>query len=137
MGHCLSLGARAQVDLGRSLRLWLELQGAVNALLDSSTVPESGAQVDAAPLAVGPYSALLHTAHTANGVHYGCIQSNGLSQCTPKVFKPACEIHGVVLTGAMCGRRGQGIRQPPYFATRLSFPERVTAWNVQKSQGLC
>ena len=34
-----------QVDLGRSLRLWLDLQAAVNGLLDSSTVPESGSQV--------------------------------------------------------------------------------------------
>ena len=34
-----------QVDLGRSLRLWLDLQAAVNGLLDSSTAPESGAQV--------------------------------------------------------------------------------------------
>ncbi len=32
------------MDLGRSLRLWLELQAAVNALLDSSTAPEAGVQ---------------------------------------------------------------------------------------------
>ena len=37
-----------QVDLGRSLRLWLDLQAAVNGLLDSSTVPESGSQVRSA-----------------------------------------------------------------------------------------
>ncbi|KAK9845826.1 hypothetical protein WJX81_003612 [Elliptochloris bilobata] len=101
-----------QVDLGRSLRLWLELQGAVNALLDSSTAPESGTQ----------------------GIRQMLEKKEGLFRKNMMGKRVNFAARSVISPDPFLSAGEIGV--PPYFATRLSFPERVTPWNVEELRAM-
>ena len=132
----------SMASMTQTLRLWLQLQNALNALLDSSTADDTfgitgirqqlekkeglfrygfGGRRLAAHLSTrsvsltcGPLAARSLTNHRKN------MMGKRVNFAARSVISP-----DVFLNGGEIG-------VPPYFASRLSFPERVTPWNVER-----
>ncbi|KAK9816421.1 hypothetical protein WJX72_000053 [[Myrmecia] bisecta] len=98
------------LDLGRSLQLWLNLQNSVNGLYDSSAAEngQGGAQ----------------------GIRQQLEKKEGLFRKNMMGKRVNFAARSVISPDPYIGTGEIGV--PPYFAKRLSFPERVTAWNVQE-----
>ena len=105
----IAAAADPQAQLGRTLRLWLDLQNSVNALFDSSAADETYG-VSGIRQQLEKKEGLFRKNMMGKRVNFAC-----RSVISPDVYLNGGEI---------------GI--PPYFASRLSFPERVTAWNVDR-----
>ncbi|KAK9840861.1 hypothetical protein WJX84_010134 [Apatococcus fuscideae] len=95
-------------DLRRSITLMLGLQNAVNALLDSTTADGS--------------------ATATPGVRQGLEKKEGLFRKNMMGKRVNFAARSVISPDPYIATGEIGI--PPYFALRLSFPERVTPWNV-------
>lgn len=103
-----ALQALAGVNSGQATMLWLNLQNCVNKLLDSSTV--SGRKIEQVGVRqlLEKKDGLFRMNLMGKRVNYAC-----RSVISPDPYIAVNEI---------------GI--PPYFATRLTYPEKVTHWNV-------
>ncbi|KAI3425875.1 hypothetical protein D9Q98_007848 [Chlorella vulgaris] len=99
----------AQAQLGKSLRLWLDLQNSLNALIDSNAAENTHG--------VGGIKQLLEK---KEGLFRKNMMGKRVNFAARSVISP-----DVYLNGGEIG-------VPPYFAARLSFPERVTPWNAEK-----
>ncbi|KAJ7566178.1 hypothetical protein O6H91_02G091400 [Diphasiastrum complanatum] len=98
-------------NLEKATLLWLSLQNAANALIDSTTVTGSKAdQGSGVRQLLEKKEGLFRMNMMGKRVNYAC-----RSVISPDPYISVNEI---------------GI--PPYFATRLTYPERVTPWNIQK-----
>eukprot|EP00873_Tetraselmis_striata_P042277 jgi/Tetstr1/462541/TSEL_007530.t2 len=97
-------------DMGRVIRLWLELQDSVNTLFDSSTAEKASA------------------AKGAVGIRQGLEKKEGLFRKNMMGKRVNFAARSVISPDPCIGTGEIGV--PPYFAKRLSFPERVTPWNV-------
>lgn len=104
-----ALAADPQAQLGRTLRLWLDLQNSLNALFDSSAADDTHG-VQGIRQQLEKKEGLFRKNMMGKRVNFAC-----RSVISPDVYLNGGEI---------------GI--PPYFASRLSFPERVTPWNVER-----
>ncbi|CAL8467924.1 g7462 [Coccomyxa elongata] len=98
-----------QLDLAASLRTWLALQGHVNSLLDSTT---------AGPAAKGDVQGIRQQLEKKEGLFRKNMMGKRVNFAARSVISPDPYL--------AAGEIGV----PPYFAVRLSFPERVTPWNV-------
>jgi DNA-directed RNA polymerase I subunit RPA1 len=98
-----------QAQLGRTLRLWLELQNSVNALFDSSAADET---------------------HGVSGIRQQLEKKEGLFRKNMMGKRVNFAARSVISPDVYLN--GGEIGVPPYFASRLSFPERVTPWNVER-----
>jgi DNA-directed RNA polymerase I subunit RPA1 len=95
--------------LGRTLRLWLDLQNSLNALLDSSAAEET---------------------HGAQGIRQQLEKKEGLFRKNMMGKRVNFACRSVISPDVYLN--GGEIGVPPYFASRLSFPERVTPWNLER-----
>lgn len=95
--------------LGRTLRIWLDLQNSINALFDSSTADET---------------------HGVSGIRQQLEKKEGLFRKNMMGKRVNFAARSVISPDVYLN--GGEIGVPPYFASRLSFPERVTQWNVQR-----
>ena len=102
-----SLGPQA--ILGRTLRLWLDLQNSLNALFDSSSAEET---------------------HGVHGIRQQLEKKEGLFRKNMMGKRVNFAARSVISPDVYLN--GGEIGVPPYFASRLSFPERVTPWNVDR-----
>jgi len=98
-----------QTSLGKTLRLWLDLQNSLNALFDSSTAIET---------------------YGVPGIRQGLEKKEGLFRKNMMGKRVNFACRSVISPDVYLNGGEIGI--PPYFASRLSFPERVTPWNVEK-----
>ncbi|KAK9909518.1 hypothetical protein WJX75_003467 [Coccomyxa subellipsoidea] len=98
-----------QLDLKKSLDSWLALQGHVNSLLDSTT---------AGPGAKGDVQGIRQQLEKKEGLFRKNMMGKRVNFAARSVISPDPYL--------AAGEIGV----PPYFAVRLSFPERVTPWNV-------
>ncbi|KAL4526208.1 hypothetical protein Ndes2437B_g07463 [Nannochloris sp. 'desiccata'] len=98
-----------QAQLGRTLRLWLDLQNSVNALFDSSAADET---------------------HGVSGIRQQLEKKEGLFRKNMMGKRVNFAARSVISPDVYLN--GGEIGVPPYFASRLSFPERVTPWNVER-----
>lgn len=98
-----------QTSLGKTLRLWLDLQNSLNALFDSSTAIET---------------------YGVPGIRQGLEKKEGLFRKNMMGKRVNFACRSVISPDVYLNGGEIGI--PPYFASRLSFPERVTQWNVAK-----
>ncbi|XP_024394449.1 DNA-directed RNA polymerase I subunit 1 [Physcomitrium patens] len=104
-------GSKLKVDVGQATRLWLALQNDVCALLDSTTATGLGKdQQGGVRQLLEKKEGLFRMNMMGKRVNYAC-----RSVISPDPYIAVNEI---------------GI--PPYFATRLTYPERVTPWNVHQ-----
>ncbi|PSC74762.1 beta and beta-prime subunits of DNA dependent RNA-polymerase [Micractinium conductrix] len=101
--------ATAQAQLGKSLRLWLDLQNSLNALIDSTSAENT---------------------HGVNGIKQQLEKKEGLFRKNMMGKRVNFAARSVISPDVFLN--GGEIGVPPYFAARLSFPERVTPWNVDK-----
>lgn len=92
-------------DMGRVIRLWLELQDSVNTLFDSSTAEKASA------------------AKGAVGIRQGLEKKEGLFRKNMMGKRVNFAARSVISPDPCIGTGEIGV--PPYFAKRLSFPERV------------
>ncbi|KAL4436828.1 hypothetical protein ABPG75_003967 [Micractinium tetrahymenae] len=99
----------AQAQLGKSLRLWLDLQNSLNALIDSNSAENT---------------------HGVNGIKQQLEKKEGLFRKNMMGKRVNFAARSVISPDVFLN--GGEIGVPPYFAARLSFPERVTPWNVDK-----
>ncbi|KAG1672823.1 hypothetical protein FOA52_004627 [Chlamydomonas sp. UWO 241] len=97
-----------QVDLGRNINQWLQLQNSVAALMDST----------AADNAEGV------------GIRQVLEKKEGLFRKNMMGKRVNFAARSVISPDPYIGAGEIGV--PPYFAKRLSFPERVTPWNVER-----
>ena len=103
-------GERSSVaGMTQTLRLWLGLQNALNALLDSSTADET---------------------FGINGIRQQLEKKEGLFRKNMMGKRVNFAARSVISPDVFLN--GGEIGVPPYFASRLSFPERVTPWNVER-----
>lgn len=102
-------GAPDAAALGRTLRLWLDLQNSVNALFDSSAADET---------------------HGVQGIRQQLEKKEGLFRKNMMGKRVNFAARSVISPDVYLN--GGEIGVPPYFASRLSFPERVTPWNVER-----
>ena len=98
-----------RLALGQTLRLWLDLQNSLNALFDSSTADET---------------------HGVQGIRQSLEKKEGLFRKNMMGKRVNFAARSVISPDVYLN--GGEIGVPPYFASRLSFPERVTPWNVEK-----
>ena len=98
-----------QIRLSQSLRLWLNLQNSLNALIDSSTADDTYG-----------VSGIRQQLEKKEGLFRKNMMGKRVNFAARSVISP-----DVYLNGGEIG-------VPPYFASRLSFPERVTPWNVER-----
>jgi DNA-directed RNA polymerase I subunit RPA1 len=98
-----------QAQLGRTLRIWLDLQNSVNALFDSSAADET---------------------HGVSGIRQQLEKKEGLFRKNMMGKRVNFACRSVISPDVYLNGGEIGI--PPYFASRLSFPERVTPWNVER-----
>lgn len=105
----LDAATAVQAQLGRTLRLWLDLQNSLNGLLDST------AAEDAAGAA-----GIRQQLEKKEGLFRKNMMGKRVNFAARSVISP-----DVYLNGGEIG-------VPPYFASRLSYPERVTPWNVER-----
>jgi DNA-directed RNA polymerase I subunit RPA1 len=101
----------AQSQLGRTLRLWLDMQNSLNALLDSSAADDT---------------------HGVSGIRQQLEKKEGLFRKNMMGKRVNFACRSVISPDVYLN--GGEIGVPPYFASRLSFPERVTPWNVARLQ---
>lgn len=99
----------AKAMLGRTLRLWLDLQNSLNALFDSSAADET---------------------HGVQGIRQQLEKKEGLFRKNMMGKRVNFAARSVISPDVYLN--GGEIGVPPYFASRLSFPERVTPWNVER-----
>lgn len=99
----------AQANLGRTLRQWLGLQNSLNALFDSSAADET---------------------HGVPGIRQQLEKKEGLFRKNMMGKRVNFAARSVISPDIYLN--GGEIGVPPYFASRLSFPERVTPWNVER-----
>ncbi len=135
----------SMTSMTQTLRLWLQLQNALNALLDSSTADDTFG-----------ITGIRQQLEKKEGLfRYGFGRHRPAahqSSCSCYRWYPTrCSLAAHSLTNRrknMMGKRvnfaarsvispdvflnGGEIGVPPYFASRLSFPERVTPWNVDR-----
>ena len=95
--------------LTQTLRLWLNLQNALNALIDSSTADDT---------------------YGVNGIRQQLEKKEGLFRKNMMGKRVNFAARSVISPDVFLN--GGEIGVPPYFASRLSFPERVTPWNVER-----
>ncbi|BBN13954.1 DNA-directed RNA polymerase I subunit RPA1 [Marchantia polymorpha subsp. ruderalis] len=107
-----SRGAKGDLNFSKATALWLNLQNAVNALLDSTTA--IGSKADAG----------------GNGVRQLLEKKEGLFRMNMMGKRVNFACRSVISPDPYIAVNEIGI--PPYFATRLTYPERVTPWNVQQ-----
>jgi len=98
-----------QAQLGRTLRLWLDLQNSLNALFDSSAADET---------------------HGVTGIRQQLEKKEGLFRKNMMGKRVNFAARSVISPDVYLN--GGEIGVPPYFASRLTFPERVTPWNVER-----
>lgn len=96
-------------DFGRVVKLWLELQGAVNELIDSSAAEKAGSKGRTA----------------IQGIRQGLERKEGLFRKNMMGKRVNFAARSVISPDCCIGTGEIGV--PPYFAQRLSFPERVRA----------
>ncbi|KAL3691839.1 hypothetical protein R1sor_005490 [Riccia sorocarpa] len=107
-----SRGSNGDLDTSKATALWLNVQNAVNALLDSTTAI-GGGKVDG-----------------ANGIRQLLEKKEGLFRMNMMGKRVNFACRSVISPDPYIAVNEIGI--PPYFATRLTYPERVTPWNVQQ-----
>lgn len=95
--------------LTQTLRLWLNLQNSLNALIDSSTADDT---------------------YGVNGIRQQLEKKEGLFRKNMMGKRVNFAARSVISPDVFLN--GGEIGVPPYFASRLSFPERVTPWNVER-----
>ena len=95
--------------LSQTLRLWLELQNSLNALFDSTAADET---------------------HGVTGIKQQLEKKEGLFRKNMMGKRVNFAARSVISPDVFLN--GGEIGVPPYFASRLSFPERVTSWNVER-----
>ena len=93
----------------QTLRLWLNLQNSLNALIDSSTADDT---------------------YGVNGIRQQLEKKEGLFRKNMMGKRVNFAARSVISPDVFLN--GGEIGVPPYFASRLSFPERVTPWNVER-----
>ncbi|KAL2622234.1 hypothetical protein R1flu_002439 [Riccia fluitans] len=108
-----SRGANGDLNFSKATALWLNLQNAVNALLDSTTAI-GGGKADGG----------------GNGVRQLLEKKDGLFRMNMMGKRVNFACRSVISPDPYIAVNEIGI--PPYFATRLTYPERVTPWNVQQ-----
>ncbi|GAX74019.1 hypothetical protein CEUSTIGMA_g1469.t1 [Chlamydomonas eustigma] len=101
------LGA-PDLDLGRYVNLWLGLQNSVCGLMDSTAADNVESQ----------------------GIRQVLEKKEGLFRKNMMGKRVNFAARSVISPDPYIGAGEIGV--PPYFAKRLSFPERVTPWNVEK-----
>jgi len=104
-----AISSDPQAQLGRALRLWLDLQNSVNALFDSSAADET---------------------HGVSGIRQQLEKKEGLFRKNMMGKRVNFAARSVISPDVYLN--GGEIGVPPYFASRLTFPERVTPWNVER-----
>ena len=95
--------------LTQTLRLWLNLQNSLNALIDSSTADDT---------------------YGVNGIRQQLEKKEGLFRKNMMGKRVNFAARSVISPDVFLN--GGEIGVPPYFASRLSFPERVTPWNLER-----
>ncbi|CAM6104025.1 unnamed protein product [Calypogeia fissa] len=110
-GRKLEDGSVMRLNFARATALWLNLQNSVNALLDSTT-------------AIG------NKADQGNGVRQLLEKKEGLFRMNMMGKRVNYACRSVISPDPYISVNEIGI--PPYFATRLTYPERVTPWNVHQ-----
>ena len=95
--------------LTQTLRLWLNLQNSLNALIDSSTADDTYG-----------VTGIRQQLEKKEGLFRKNMMGKRVNFAARSVISP-----DVFLNGGEIG-------VPPYFASRLSFPERVTPWNLER-----
>lgn len=98
------------VDLGRSIRAYLQLQLTVNNLMDSNMTEEKNPEVNG----------IKQVLEKKEGLFRKNMMGKRVNFAARSVISPDPYISG-----------GE-IGVPPYFAKKLSFPERVTPYNVEE-----
>ncbi|KAL3142271.1 hypothetical protein ABBQ38_002614 [Trebouxia sp. C0009 RCD-2024] len=155
-----------QLDLGRSLQVWLNLQNGVNALFDSTSTSQNlGTQIYNTELEVESSVKEKHnragSTSSSTATSQSLIESiinrllaraggaspNSLVVCLQGIRQILEKKEGLFRKNMMGKRVNFAARSvispdpylasgeigvPPYFAKRLSFPERVTPWNVRE-----
>ena len=99
----------SMAGMTQTLRLWLALQNALNALLDSTTADDTF-----------EITGIRQQLEKKEGLFRKNMMGKRVNFAARSVISP-----DVFLNGGEIG-------VPPYFASRLSFPERVTPWNVER-----
>jgi DNA-directed RNA polymerase I subunit RPA1 len=105
----VALSREENANMTQTLRLWLNLQNALNALLDSSTADDTFG-----------ITGIRQQLEKKEGLFRKNMMGKRVNFAARSVISP-----DVFLNGGEIG-------VPPYFASRLSFPERVTPWNVER-----
>ncbi|GFR43873.1 hypothetical protein Agub_g5002 [Astrephomene gubernaculifera] len=100
----------AALDLSRRVAKWLELQNEVCTLMDSTTAENNSAGVQ--------------------GIRQQLEKKEGLFRKNMMGKRVNFAARSVISPDPYIGAGEIGV--PPYFAKRLSFPERVTAFNVER-----
>ena len=104
-----AFAADPQAQLGRTLRVWLDMQNSLNALIDSSAADDT---------------------HGVMGIKQMLEKKEGLFRKNMMGKRVNFAARSVISPDVYLN--GGEIGVPPYFASRLSFPERVTPWNVER-----
>jgi DNA-directed RNA polymerase I subunit RPA1 len=104
-------GSIQKLDITMATRLWLNLQNEVCALLDSTTA--TGLSKD----------------QGGGGVRQLLEKKEGLFRMNMMGKRVNYACRSVISPDPYIAVNEIGI--PPYFATRLTYPERVTPWNVE------
>lgn len=98
-----------QAQLNRTLRQWMSLQNSLNALYDSSSADET---------------------HGVPGIRQQLEKKEGLFRKNMMGKRVNFAARSVISPDVYLNGGEIGI--PPYFASRLTYPERVTPWNVER-----
>ncbi|KFM27291.1 DNA-directed RNA polymerase I subunit rpa1 [Auxenochlorella protothecoides] len=104
-------GEPLDITDGRMLRTWLEMQNSVNAFIDSTTAENE-------PNAI--VRGIRQQLEKKEGLFRKNMMGKRVNFAARSVISP-----DVYLNGGEIG-------VPPYIAARLTFPERVTPWNVER-----
>eukprot|EP00208_Stichococcus_sp_RCC1054_P004326 CAMPEP_0206143018 /NCGR_PEP_ID=MMETSP1473-20131121/19032_1 /ASSEMBLY_ACC=CAM_ASM_001109 /TAXON_ID=1461547 /ORGANISM="Stichococcus sp, Strain RCC1054" /LENGTH=1731 /DNA_ID=CAMNT_0053538243 /DNA_START=203 /DNA_END=5398 /DNA_ORIENTATION=- len=97
----------AEARLARTLRLWLELQACVSGFIDSTAADKD-----------------------VMGIRQQLEKKEGLFRKNMMGKRVNFACRSVISPDPYIGTGEIGV--PPYFAKRLSFPERVTRWNAEQ-----
>ncbi|KAL5545582.1 hypothetical protein UlMin_005269 [Ulmus minor] len=97
-------------EYSRIVRRWMDLQQSINVMFDSKTAPGKGEDVAGICQLLEKKEGMFRQKMMGKRVNFAC-----RSVISPDPYLAVNEI---------------GI--PPYFAVRLTYPERVTPWNVVK-----